>query len=145
MIAMLRKGKAEVNNKRVNELEPKFAFDLEITSDDGALIKPEVSWILDVPTVDQCGYIAPMFASCIQIGSTSLILGSVASFHANFLDSIHLKCLFDILTFDITKMQWRGINIHTLELLTPPNSDFDDSCHFVHGSDSEAYLLPLMC
>ncbi len=53
------------------------------------------------------------------------------------LSRLYTPQVFDILTFDITKMQWRGINIHPLELLTPPNSDFDDSCHFVHGSDSE--------
>ncbi|CAB9525805.1 expressed unknown protein [Seminavis robusta] len=132
MIAMLRKGRDEVNEKR-SEKVPKYALDLfRLLKVDGKE-RPEVIWHLTVAAKDRCGYLASQFrAQCHQFGNTSLVLApsvgsmiekvgadgksTISYFDKGGSHGSPTSILF-IDALDMSRAEWRGVKIHNAKLL----------------------------
>lgn len=123
MIAMLRQEKSEVNSKRGNEVVPKYTLDLLGVCH--GTDRPENFWILDVAISDRCGYLASaMHCTCMQVGTTCLVLGSstgvVKTLQTDGATKMNFEkrsLLASMCALDLTNREWRGIDIFNVDLL----------------------------
>jgi hypothetical protein len=132
IVLLLRGGNSLVNEKRGNELVPKFVLDV---FGDGGTELPSSStrhlcwWKLDVPTYDKSGYVADLMGTrAIQVGNSLLVLGLGGSQQfvqrlqspdstRQFDDSFGTMGRVSTDLLDLETMEWRSLVIHNAWLL----------------------------